>query len=59
MSENPDKPITTIRLRRDIRDALDAETVKMGWNSRTLLIEQIAAKFLQERGHKIDVRVAL
>ena len=54
----PEKIQTTMRLRRDLVEALDKEAKATGL-SRTAMFEQILAKFLRGRGYKLSVRVSL
>lgn len=58
MEAEDKKQTTTVRLRRDMLAQLDTEAKSRGW-SRTLLLEQIIAQFLDGAGHEPKIRVAL
>ncbi len=58
MPDNDEKAVTTVRLRRDLLEQLDREAKERGW-SRTILLEQVIAQFLQGAGHEPKIRVAL
>lgn len=53
-----EKVQTTMRLRRDILAGLDQEAQAKGL-SRTAMLEQIVAKYLCGKGHKLGVRVTV
>lgn len=57
MSED-EKVQTTMRARRELLDLIDKEAVSRGW-SRTILIEQLMAKWLAGQGHKVKIKVVI
>ena len=58
MEAEDEKRVTTLRLRADMLAQLDTEAKARGW-SRTILMEQVVASFLQGAGHEPKIRVAL
>lgn len=58
MEAEDEKRVTTLRLRADMLAQLDTEAKARGW-SRTILMEQVVAAFLQSAGHEPKIRVAL
>lgn len=58
MSEDEKKQQTTMRARRELLDLLDAEAKARGW-SRTIMLEQVMAKWLKSAGHKIKIEVVV
>lgn len=58
MANENKKTITTMRIPRDVIEALDEQAATRGW-SRTNLVLQILAKGLADLGVKTDVKVLL
>jgi uncharacterized protein (DUF4415 family) len=56
MSSSTNKKLTTMRLPADVIEKLDAEAKGRGW-TRSALVVQVLAKFLQDKGRRTSVEV--